>query len=153
MVEGGTAGLVIASRLAETYSVAIIEAGGLYSIEIGNNSVVPWHALTLKKSASIATEFLRAHLVFTGTLPSDWPEIKYIVLASPGTNSSIIGAISATIEASFSRGNVTITSADIKDPPVVNMGWLTDPADDELTVAAFKCCRQAWASPAIKTLK
>jgi len=87
------------------------------------------------------------------TIPSDWPEIEYIVLAFPGANRTTVGAVSATIEAPFSRGNVTIASADIKDPPIINMGWLTDPADGELMVAAFKRCRQAWASPAIENIK
>lgn len=44
---GGTAGLAIASRLAETFSVAVIEAGGFYELENGNNSVIPWDALTM----------------------------------------------------------------------------------------------------------
>lgn len=38
---GGTAGLAIASRLAEWASVAVIEAGGLYEFDNGNRSVVP----------------------------------------------------------------------------------------------------------------
>jgi choline dehydrogenase len=33
------------------------------------------------------------------------------------------------------------------------MAWLTDPADAELAIAAFKRCRQAWASPAISSIK
>jgi choline dehydrogenase len=49
------------------------------------------------------------------TLPDDWPEIKYIVLAFPGANSTTIGAISATIEVPFSRGTVIISSSSIKD--------------------------------------
>jgi len=47
VVGGGTAGLAIASRLAETASVAVIEAGGLYEFENGNWSVVPSLALIM----------------------------------------------------------------------------------------------------------
>jgi choline dehydrogenase len=47
VVGGGTAGLAVASRLAETASVAVIEAGGFYEVENGNQSVVPWYALTM----------------------------------------------------------------------------------------------------------
>jgi choline dehydrogenase len=86
------------------------------------------------------------------TLPDDWPEIEYIVLAFPGANGTI-GAISATIEAPFSRGTVTISSSSIKDPPVIDMNWLTDPADGELMVAAFKRCREGWNSPAIQQIR
>ncbi|KAF4626925.1 hypothetical protein G7Y89_g11230 [Cudoniella acicularis] len=90
------------------------------------------------------------------TLPSDWPEIEYIVLAFPnvpGANATTVGAVSATIQAPFSRGNVTLSSASMSDPPIINLGWLTDPADGELLVAAFKRCRQAWSSDAIKDIK
>jgi choline dehydrogenase len=43
VVGGGTAGLALASRLAEngSYSVAVIEAGGFYEVDNGNTSVVP----------------------------------------------------------------------------------------------------------------
>lgn len=42
VVGGGTAGLTIATRLAEgNVSVAVVEAGGLYETDNGNLSVVP----------------------------------------------------------------------------------------------------------------
>ena len=43
IVGGGTAGLTIATRLAEnsSLSVAVVEAGGFYEIDNGNLSVVP----------------------------------------------------------------------------------------------------------------
>lgn len=46
VVGGGTAGLTVATRLAEdpTVSVAVVEAGGFYEIDNGNLSVVPGSA-------------------------------------------------------------------------------------------------------------
>lgn len=87
------------------------------------------------------------------TLPNDSPEIEYIVLAFPGLNNTVIGAVSATIESPFSRGNVSISSSSITDPPVIDLRWLTDPADCEVLVAAFKRCREAWDSSAISQIK
>lgn len=56
VVGGGTAGLVMAARLAEdsSVSVAVIEAGGFYEVDNGNISVIPAEAAT-----------------FAGTDPSD----------------------------------------------------------------------------------
>lgn len=43
IVGGGTAGLTIATRLAENpaLSIAVIEAGGFYEVDNGNRSVIP----------------------------------------------------------------------------------------------------------------
>lgn len=41
VVGGGTAGLTIAARLAENFSVAVIEAGSFYEIDNGNLSQIP----------------------------------------------------------------------------------------------------------------
>ncbi|CAE7027645.1 hypothetical protein P3342_006024 [Pyrenophora teres f. teres] len=86
--------------------------------------------------------------------PADWPEIEYIASGFPSgsANYSTIGAISATLLTPTSRGNVTISSASVSDPPVINLGWLTDPADGEILVAAFKRVREAWASSALSAV-
>ena len=47
MVGGGTAGLAVAARLAETASVAVVEAGGIYQVDNGNQSVVPFYTFAL----------------------------------------------------------------------------------------------------------
>ena len=43
IVGGGTAGLTLATRLAQngTFSVAVVEAGGFYELENGNVSQIP----------------------------------------------------------------------------------------------------------------
>jgi choline dehydrogenase len=47
VVGGGTAGLVIASRLSDFASVAVVEAGGLYEQDNGNASIVPYFGLVM----------------------------------------------------------------------------------------------------------
>ncbi|KAH8728277.1 choline dehydrogenase [Phaeosphaeriaceae sp. PMI808] len=83
--------------------------------------------------------------------PPDWPEIEYIASGFPSGNAnfSTIGAISATLLTPSSRGSVTISSKSISDSPIINLGWLTDAADGEVLVAAFKRVREAWNSQAI----
>ena len=46
VVGGGTAGLTVASRLSENphLQIAVVEAGGFYETDSGNNSVVPGYA-------------------------------------------------------------------------------------------------------------
>jgi choline dehydrogenase len=82
--------------------------------------------------------------------PSDWPEIEYLPTGFPfGDLPYTFGGISAILLTPSSRGSVTINSSSIKEQPVIDLGWLTDPADEETLVAAFKRVREAWNSPAI----
>ncbi|GAB1317987.1 Glucose-methanol-choline oxidoreductase N-terminal domain-containing protein [Madurella fahalii] len=86
-------------------------------------------------------------------LPDDYPELEYIVSPFPGPNGTTIGSISATILHPFSRGSVTLSSNSMADPPVIDLGWLTDPADQELMVAAVKRIRQFWNATVLGEVK
>lgn len=89
--------------------------------------------------------------------PDSWPEIEY--LSAPGYVGNFqnlifqqpnegyqYATILAALVAPLSRGNVTISSADASDNPIINPNWLTDPTDQAVAVAAFKRVRQAFAS-------
>ncbi|KAL8951047.1 MAG: hypothetical protein Q9183_007486 [Haloplaca sp. 2 TL-2023] len=89
------------------------------------------------------------------TFASDWPEIEYLTVGTfNGYNKNYTdnipddeyqyATISAALVAPLSRGNITISSADAADPPVINPNWLTDPADVEVAIAAFKRLREIW---------
>jgi choline dehydrogenase len=92
---------------------------------------------------TLRVNFTAAALADLETFPSDWPEVEYVSNSGVG-----VGYILAALTASKSRGNVTINSADASLPPVINLGWLTDPnnTDAQVAVAAVKRIRQAWAS-------
>ncbi|KAJ8116397.1 hypothetical protein OPT61_g2170 [Boeremia exigua] len=47
VVGGGTAGLAIASRLSAFASVAVVEAGGQYEQDNGNQSTIPYYGLVM----------------------------------------------------------------------------------------------------------
>ena len=81
-------------------------------------------------------------------LPQDWPEVEYVSNSGVGPDGSGLGFILAALTGSFSRGNVTLGTADMADPPIINLGWLTDPddVDAQVAVAAFKRIRQAWST-------
>lgn len=85
--------------------------------------------------------------------PSDWPEAEYVGAGFGGENSSTTGAIGAILTAPLSRGNITLRSASMVDPPVIDLGWFSNPADSEVAVAAFKRIRQIWDSDPAKSIK
>lgn len=91
------------------------------------------------------------------TFPRDWPEVEYEISISPfGTPSFStpedpidVGYIQPVLIAPLSRGNVSISSADMSDPPIINPNWLTDPVDQEVAIAAFKRGRAFFNTSAI----
>ncbi|KZL84135.1 choline dehydrogenase [Colletotrichum incanum] len=100
---------------------------------------------------STLANFTRSTREKLASVPSDWPQLSFIVgsfSTGPGQTS---GTLAAYLPLVFSRGNVTISSASIDVPPVINLNWLSDPADVELAVAAVKRLRTAWASPFANT--
>ncbi|KAF6829452.1 GMC oxidoreductase [Colletotrichum musicola] len=80
-------------------------------------------------------------------VPSDWPQLSFIVgsfSTGPGQTS---GTLAAYLPFVFSRGNVTIETASVLGTaPKINLNWLSDEADVELAVAAVKRLRAAWGS-------
>jgi choline dehydrogenase len=84
-------------------------------------------------------------------MPSDQPEIQYIAGATLVGNDTI-GLMGAMISNVFSRGSVSISSANISDQPIIDLGWLSDPADGDVLVAAIKRLRQAWVTQPAQTI-
>lgn len=88
--------------------------------------------------------------------PSDWPEVEYLAENGYGGPDRNFGAaepadaynyatLSAALVSPFSRGNVTICSADASVPPAINPNWLTTPEDKDIAVASFIRLREIWA--------
>lgn len=109
-----------------------------------------------KASFSNATQAALAAAGF----PADWPEFEYLGLDGilAGWHSADdqntpdggnYGSIGGSLLAPLSRGTISISSADMKDPPVIDPNWLSHPADQELAVYLFKRIRSAWAASSI----
>ncbi|KAK4152008.1 dehydrogenase pate [Chaetomidium leptoderma] len=115
---------------------------------------------------------LRTHLSprtqnLLNTLPTDWPDVEYIAGAGPGaaaatgggdggtttSSSSNVQTITAVVLNPFSRGTVSLASARMADPPVIDMAWLTDPADGEVAVAALRRAREVWNASVLADVK
>ena len=142
-------GTYIATPEQQAFAVQqyLVNATGPYSSAGGYLSFEKLPA-QFRKTLSSRTSVLLAKY------PSDWPEIEYIASGFPGDflNLTTVGAISGTLLTPSSKGTVTINSSLVTDPPVIDLKWLSDPADGELLVAAFKRVREAWNSSAIANI-
>jgi len=86
-------------------------------------------------------------------LPADWPDLEYISLPAyvgdywnPGSASPLdgfqYGSIMAISVSPMARGNISISSASMKDQPLINPNWLTTETDQQVAIASFKRVRQ-----------
>lgn len=95
VVGGGTSGLTLASRLAATSaSVAVVEAGGFYEVENGNNSVVPLYSLTgiafIDPSPGFTPQPLMDWSLVSEPIPgADGRQVHYAQAKTLGGSSSI----------------------------------------------------------------
>ena len=146
-----------ASYLALATEQYIANGSGL----LGNpgGDILGWEKLPNPQRESLSNA-TRAALK---TFPPDWPELEYLILdAYSGDNENYItgaprtpfmyASPSAALVAPLSRGNVTISSADMEDPPIINPNWLTHPADQELALAGFKRVRQLMDTDVMKSV-
>jgi len=97
------------------------------------------------------TNMSQSTLGFLRNLPSDWPNVEYVLQASERILSSAqtasdTGVIGTILTSTTSQGNVTIQSADNAVAPVVYVGWLDSLEDQELAVAAYRRARTIAAS-------
>jgi choline dehydrogenase len=108
-----------------------------------------------KLPASLRGNFSAHTNSVLAALAADEPEIEYVVFGFPSFIPGFltIGAISAVILSPASRGTVTISSASVTSPPVIDLGWLSDTADQQLAVAAVRRMRQFWASSALDPVR
>ena len=104
----------------------------------------------------------RSHLTnaslsaLTANFPSDWPELEWLPVsaysgyaedkqtADPRDGSNY-ATINTAIVSPLSRGNVSLQSASMLDPPLINPNWLTNPTDIELAIQSVHRQREIWA--------
>lgn len=110
-----------------------------------------WEKLPSPYRANLSSAAIKALSAF----PADWPELEWLPISAylgystnrqkedprDGYN---YATINPGIIAPLSRGNVTISSADMSNPPILNPNWLSDPTDKEMAVLSFKRSREIW---------
>ncbi|KAK6003402.1 hypothetical protein QM012_009173 [Aureobasidium pullulans] len=92
-----------------------------------------------------------AEASFAANFPSDWPEVELLSYAvGPSDGIHNFAGIAIGILATFSRGNVTIRSADMADAPIINPAYLQDKRDQDLAITAFKLARRLAATASLQ---
>jgi len=141
-----TTGTKMAAGNAEFSAVRVEEyltnQTGLLS-SIGGDQALAFE----KFPASYRQEFSQSTRDFLETFPRDWPEANYLSLEygsypsdlGPDDNYLTIGSALLTTSA---RGNLTIQSANITDPPIISPNWLLNEGDQEQAIAALQRIRE-----------
>ncbi|EED22470.1 glucose dehydrogenase, putative [Talaromyces stipitatus ATCC 10500] len=101
VIGGGTAGLVMASRLSETARVAVIEAGGYYEVDNGNYSTVPGLALA-SPFLSTAEDYPANPKMDWGFLSASQPHASDRIIHYP--QGKTLGGSSALNTMAYHRG-------------------------------------------------
>lgn len=149
----------LANPLLLEQAIAQYRANGSGLLGNPGGDILAWEKLTALQRSSLSTSTQASLAKF----PSDWPEVEYLILdAYAGDNENYVTGAphtpymyvspAAAIVAPHSRGNVSISSANSADPPLINPNWLSDPADQELAVAAFKRVRELMATEVVKNV-
>ncbi len=86
--------------------------------------------------------------------PADWPEVEYLPasgwiglqtsLVSDPADGNNYAHIQAAIVSPLSHGSVSIQSAQMSTPPLIDPRWLTHPVDVELAIQSFRRVREMW---------
>jgi choline dehydrogenase len=109
----------------------------------------------------LRSNFTPSALADLAKFPADWPELEYIPTAAYyGFQQNYIfeapadgynyATIATVLVAPLSRGTVGISSADMRDPPIINPNWLTHPTDQAVAVAGYKRARAFFEASAMK---
>ncbi|KAL8766876.1 MAG: hypothetical protein Q9209_006472 [Squamulea sp. 1 TL-2023] len=151
LVPTASAGINDASSLALSRQAYDNSASG--ALTIPTTGFLAWEKVpdSLRKNLSQQTRD-----ALDTSITSDWPELEHIPVAAAlgfqrnyqkedpmdGYNYATVASLLA---APFSRGSVTISSANPVDPPVIDPNYLSHPADVELVIVALRRQRDFWA--------
>ncbi|KAF2753021.1 glucose-methanol-choline oxidoreductase [Pseudovirgaria hyperparasitica] len=121
-----------------------------------NNDVFAWEKLPHRNWSSSVESALRS-------FPADWPEIEYIApqgyfgyCENFNRDAPVDGfnyaSVVAGLVAPLSRGNISISSADMRDAPLINPNWLTHEADIAVAIASYRRTRDIWNAPSLRNI-
>lgn len=111
-----------------------------------------WEKLPAANFAQLSNATQKALSAF----PADWPDLEFVVGSflpvKAFSASTSYAFMEIALIAPLSRGNVSISSNDTSDPPIINVGWLTNQSDIEVGIQAIKRGRDFFNATAIQPI-
>lgn len=149
-VPTNSAGLNSPSLTAAAVRAYLDSASG--PLSVSGPGVLGFERLPAIIRSSLSTSTQAA---LNNSFPADWPDLEFLPASGVLGNQSDYSiqdprdgynyaTVATALVAPLSRGNISISSTSMLDPPLINPNWLTDPADVEVAVAGFKRQRQVW---------
>ncbi len=120
---------------------------------------IGWEKLPATYRANLSNDTLEG----LAAVPADWPDFELIFadayggnfkdfVADAPLNSKNYASIGMALQVPFSRGNVTLASADTAINPIINPNLFGNENDLDLAVQSFKRIREIAASGAMKSI-
>lgn len=146
-----TASSLMNDPAAAAAAQRLYKASATGPLAVSAGGVFGWE----KFPQSYRSQFTAATRAALAKFPSDWPELEWLpVSAFLGTQANHqtsdpedgynYATIAASLIAPLSRGSVYLASNSMNDPPNINPNWLSDPADQEMAIAAVRRQREMW---------
>ncbi|KAG9661789.1 hypothetical protein KCU64_g2352, partial [Aureobasidium melanogenum] len=78
--------------------------------------------------------------------PSDWPDYEVVIGDVPFAAGAEYAQAIGMLEAATARGNVSISSASMADPPLIDTQTLATSTDQQVAVQVIKRMRELWST-------
>lgn len=151
-VNVNTASAALNSAVLAAKGVAAYRANATGPLSVFGAGYYGWEDLPQPYRSNLSASDITALEAF----PADWPELEWLPVSAylgfqrnrqkedpkDGHN---YATINTGLVAPLSRGNVSISSSSMSDPPIINPNWLTDPTDQALAIQSLRRQREIWA--------
>ena len=152
-VDVNTASAALNSPVLAAKGVAAYQQNASGPLSVFGAGYYGWEDLPQPYRSNISASLLAP---LESNFPSDWPELEWLPVSAylgfqrnrqkedpkDGNN---YATLNTGLVAPLSRGNVSISSSSMNDPPIINPNWLTDPTDQALAIQSFRRQREVWA--------
>ena len=129
----------------QTQNYLTSQTGPLTSV---GGDIIGWE----KIPSSLRANFTASTTADLAAFPADWPEVEHLPIAAataPVSDLSMYASFTVAVVAPLSRGNMTITSADTNDKPIISPNFLQSTTDQQVAIAGFRRARQLAAATGI----